>query len=103
MRIYLIILAVLIGENLYSQEFKFNLFFQDSKGNKDTITLGYDINATDSIDSKLGETNIYKQQIDSIFISQRFDLKNTTKFSMSLSRKNDKAGYKLILIRLSEY
>jgi hypothetical protein len=67
MRNYLIILAFLIGQNINCQEFKFNLFFQDSKGNKDTLTLGYDTNATDSIDSKLGETNIYKQPIDSVF------------------------------------
>lgn len=42
----------------YSQEFKMKLWFQDAVGNKDSIELGYDLLATDSIDSQFGETNI---------------------------------------------
>ena len=41
----------------YSQEFKMKLWFQDAVGNKDSIELGYDLLATDSIDSQYGETN----------------------------------------------
>ena len=42
----------------YSQEFKMKLWFQDAVGNKDSIELGYDLLATDSIDNQFGETNI---------------------------------------------
>ena len=43
---------------VYGQQFSFQMFFTDAVGNKDTITLGYDIAATDSIDVDLGEVNI---------------------------------------------
>lgn len=34
------------------------LWFQDAIGNRDSIEIGYDLLATDSIDSQFGETNI---------------------------------------------
>lgn len=40
------------------QQFSFQMFFSDAIGNKDTITLGYDLSATDSIDTSFGEVNI---------------------------------------------
>lgn len=40
------------------QQFSFQMFFADAFGNKDTITLGYDLLATDSIDTSFGEVNI---------------------------------------------
>ncbi|MCB0434441.1 MAG: T9SS type A sorting domain-containing protein, partial [Mangrovimonas sp.] len=42
----------------FGQEFSFELFFEDSEGNQDSIVLGYDQNATDDIDSAFGEDNI---------------------------------------------
>lgn len=40
------------------------MFFSDAIGNKDTITLGYDNLATDSIDATFGETNIISLPLD---------------------------------------
>lgn len=39
------------------------MFFSDAIGNKDTIMLGYDLLATDSIDTSFGEANIIKQPL----------------------------------------
>lgn len=49
------------------EEFSFELYFEDAIGNKDTLVLGYDPLATDSIDSSFGEVDIINQQWDSIF------------------------------------
>lgn len=43
------------------------MYFEDALGNQDTITLGYDVNGTDSIDSFFGEINISDVQLDSSF------------------------------------
>jgi hypothetical protein len=43
----------------YAQQFEFPIFFVDAAGNKDTLLLGYDPNATDEIDNAWGEQNIY--------------------------------------------
>ncbi len=48
-----------------AQDFSFQLFFRDAAGNKDTITLGYDLLATDSIDASFGETNIISTPLNS--------------------------------------
>ncbi len=40
------------------------MFFTDAIGNKDTITLGYDVTASDSIDVAFGETNIISVPLD---------------------------------------
>jgi hypothetical protein len=40
------------------EEFSFRLYFEDSLGNKDTIIVGYDENATNGIDTNFGEVNI---------------------------------------------
>jgi hypothetical protein len=47
----------------HGQQFSYKMFFIDAAGNKDTITLGYDLLATDSIDSSFGEVNIIKQPL----------------------------------------
>ncbi len=49
--------------NCFAQtpEFEFQLYFEDAVGNKDTVTLGYDALATDSIDAAFGEVNILNQ------------------------------------------
>ena len=62
----ILLLFLFISYNLLSQEFSFPLYFEDAKGNKDTITLGYDINATDGIDASFGEENINIIPWDSI-------------------------------------
>lgn len=43
------------------EEFSFTLYFEDAVGNKDSLILGYDENATDGIDESLGEENIIHQ------------------------------------------
>ncbi len=63
----LIILLSYIGCHLYAQEFSFQMKFEDAIGNVDTLILGYDIAATDSIDPEFGEINIIDENIDSIF------------------------------------
>lgn len=56
-------LFVFVGGNCFAQtpEFEFQLYFEDAAGNKDTVTLGYDALATDSIDAAFGEVNILNQ------------------------------------------
>src|SRR5690554_7621468 len=39
-------------------EFEFQLYFEDAAGNRDTVTLGYDQLATDTINSQFGEVNL---------------------------------------------
>lgn len=48
-------------------EFSFDLYFEDALGNRDTITLGYDPLASDSIDVEFGEENTISQPWDSVF------------------------------------
>ncbi len=43
---------------LLSQELYFELIIEDATGTRDTLILGYDLNATDSIDNSFGEINI---------------------------------------------
>jgi hypothetical protein len=49
-------------------DLSFQMKFVDAAGNADSITLGYDITATDTLDSFFGETNIvsvaYKSGLD---------------------------------------
>ncbi len=53
-------LAICTAINLQvtAQEFCFPLIFEDAIGNRDTVFMGYDPNATDSIDIAFGEENI---------------------------------------------
>lgn len=46
------------------QQFSFKMFFSDAIGNKDTITLGYDLLASDSIDTSYGEVNLISIPLD---------------------------------------
>jgi len=57
-KIYSLLLILALSQIVFGQEFSFQMYFQDSAGNKDTLTIGYDVNATDSIDAIFGETNI---------------------------------------------
>lgn len=58
----LVILLLITISNAWTQdstpEFSFQLYFEDAAGSKDTITLGYDPLATDSIDVAFGEVDI---------------------------------------------
>lgn len=51
----------------FNQTFVFDMFFEDSAGNKDTLTIGYDPTATDGIDSNFGKINIINTPLDSNF------------------------------------
>jgi len=50
-----------------AQTFQFQMFFEDAIGNKDTLTIGYDVNGTELIDPSFGETNIIGIPLDSTF------------------------------------
>lgn len=67
MKWFLIIFFTLIEININAQQFSFDIYLSDSNGNSDTITLGYDANATDSIDLQFSEVNIVNNPWDSIF------------------------------------
>ena len=65
---YILILFLFhIGCHIYAQEFSFQMRFEDAIGNVDTLILGYDINATDSVDPEFGEVNIIHEELDSVF------------------------------------
>ena len=53
--------------SIFCQEFSFPIFFEDAKGNKDTIVLGYDQSATDAIDTLFGEKDIKNAPWDTVF------------------------------------
>ncbi|MBN1415086.1 MAG: T9SS type A sorting domain-containing protein [Bacteroidales bacterium] len=63
--IYLI--YIVFFHNAFSQEFSFTMTFCDAVGNTDTLTIGYDTTATDSLDSEFGEINIIDIELDSVF------------------------------------
>ena len=63
----LLIFLILIPGSLYSQEFSTNFVFITADGKTDTIVVGYNPNATDSLDISLGEKNIPDTQIDTNF------------------------------------
>lgn len=58
----LFVLLIAISQFGFCQEFSFKLYFEDSKGNKDTLQIGYDINASEQINEEYGEVNIFEQQ-----------------------------------------
>lgn len=61
------ILLTTLSFTVYGQQFSFQMFFTDAIGNKDTITLGYDLTATDSIDASFSEVNIISVPLDTSF------------------------------------
>lgn len=75
----LYLLFILLTFQGFSQsltpEFEFELYFEDAAGNKDTLIIGYDENATDSIDTSFGEINLINQPWSSdnfeVFITDR--------------------------------
>lgn len=53
--------------HMQSQEFSFKMTFFDAVGNIDSIIIGYDPLATDSVDPVFGEHNIIDIPLDSVF------------------------------------
>lgn len=73
-----LLLTLLISIQQFSkaQTFQYSLYFEDAIGSKDTLVIGYDLNATDTIDESFGEQNIIDIKLDSVFdvrISDAFD------------------------------
>lgn len=67
MKYFIKLLAVFLSFSSYAQEFSFEFYFEDAVGNRDTLILGYDTLATDSIDPVFGETNMIGTHWDSLF------------------------------------
>ncbi|MCF6170808.1 MAG: T9SS type A sorting domain-containing protein [Bacteroidales bacterium] len=65
--IFTLFLSAILCQNMFGQEFSFSIVFEDAIGNKDTLVLGYDANATDTIDEEFGEINIIGIPLDSLF------------------------------------
>jgi hypothetical protein len=57
----LLIFIFILPVRLVAQQFSFEMRFADAAGNKDTITLGYDVNGSNAIDAAFGEQNINGQ------------------------------------------
>ncbi|MEI6755287.1 MAG: T9SS type A sorting domain-containing protein [Paludibacter sp.] len=58
---------VFLNISVFSQEFSTKIYFKDAVGRVDSITVGYALLATDSLNSALGEKNIPLDQIDTTF------------------------------------
>jgi len=52
---------------IYSQEFSFKIYFEDAIGNIDSLEVGYDDMASDSIDGTFGEINIISTPLNDTF------------------------------------
>ena len=67
----LFIFAVILStSSIFAQStaaFSFKLYFEDEVGNKDTLTLGYDVMATEGVDVAFGEENIIAQSWSPLF------------------------------------
>ena len=64
MKIFLQLFLTTLSFSVNGQQFSFQMYFTDAIGNKDTITLGYDLTATDSIDLSFNEINIISVPLD---------------------------------------
>lgn len=83
MKTLLLFLFTTTSFAVYGQQFSFQMFFTDAIGNKDTITLGYDLAATDSIDTAFGEVNIIGIPRDTAFdVRISNEWKNRTGYSV---------------------
>ena len=65
MLIYFICLS--IYQVCSAQEFSFVMHFEDARGNRDSIEIGYDIDASEGMDSLFDEQNIMEIKWDSVF------------------------------------
>ena len=66
-KLYFTILALFSIILVQAQQFTFDVYLEDAVGNRDTITLGYDATASDTINPQYGEVNIVNQAWDSVF------------------------------------
>jgi len=79
MKYFILILFIFATQLVSCQEFVTQLFFEDAIGNKDTIEVGFDENATDTVDVEFGEINIIETPLDRIFdvrITNEWDIRN---------------------------
>ncbi len=65
---------ITVGLAANAQEFSFPLYFEDALGNRDTLILGYDPMATDTIDEAFGEQDIRAIPFDATFEVRVADL-----------------------------
>ena len=79
-----VLIIQLFTSLIYCQEFEFKFYFEDSQGNHDTLTIGYDIDASDSIDTEFNEENIILKPLNPVF-----DVRISDEWS---SRRNNKEG-----------
>lgn len=65
---YVLSCLIILGNTVYcaAQQFSFQLNFVDAVGNKDSIVIGYDTAATDSLDASFGEMNSITTPWDSL-------------------------------------
>ena len=63
----LLFVLILFSIITFAQQFSFNLYVEDALGNRDSLVLGYDPLATDSIDAAFGEVDIKSNPWDSVF------------------------------------
>ncbi len=63
----LIAVFITLSHNIIGQDFSFKLVFCDAIGNTDTLIIGYDATATDSVDINFNEENIISKSLDSVF------------------------------------
>ena len=66
-KIVFISALLIFSLKIAGQEFSFQMTFMDAVGNSDTLIMGYDNDATDSVDAEFGEVNIIDIELDSIF------------------------------------
>jgi hypothetical protein len=65
--IFVLLMLLILCHMASGQEFSFKMTFIDAIGNTDSLIMGYDIDATDSLDSEFGEINIIDSKLDSVF------------------------------------
>lgn len=76
-KILLPLLLFFIVQTSIAQEFMFQLNFTDAVGNRDSLLIGYDINATDTVDAGFGEINIISTPLDTAFDIRISSIYNT--------------------------
>ena len=64
LKLLLSIFIFLSLKTVQGQLFSINMNFQDAAGNRDTLILGYDSNASDTIDTFFNEMNILSTSFD---------------------------------------
>lgn len=66
-KLFLLFFAIANLTICKAQQFFFQMNFVDAIGNTDSLILGYDTSATDSLDAAFGETNIISTPLNSDF------------------------------------